>query len=69
MRFGWRRRRSTSEPVAPRRHIYLSTGCLHGHHEYCQSMTGQQGAKRPGRCKFCDSRCVCSCHEKRLVNR
>ncbi len=43
-------------------HIYLSTGCLHGEHEYCQSMTGQQGAKRPGRCKFCDAQCVCPCH-------
>lgn len=44
-------------------HIYLSTGCLHGHHDYCRSMTGQQGEKRPSRCKFCDARCVCPCHE------
>ncbi|MGW1412577.1 hypothetical protein [Streptomyces sp. NPDC002403] len=43
-------------------HVYLSTGCLHGEHAYCQSMTGQQGEKRPGRCKFCDARCTCSCH-------
>lgn len=47
----------------PGDHDYLSTGCLHGEHAYCQSMTGQAGAKRPGRCKFCDARCVCSCHK------
>jgi hypothetical protein len=43
-------------------HDYLSTGCLHGEHTYCQAMTGQQGEKRPGRCKFCDARCRCACH-------
>ncbi|MFD3516265.1 hypothetical protein [Streptomyces sp. NPDC058657] len=43
-------------------HVYLSTGCFHGEHAYCQSMTGQQGEKRPGRCKFCEARCTCSCH-------
>ncbi|MEV2259161.1 hypothetical protein AB0J13_10935 [Streptomyces anulatus] len=43
-------------------HVYLSTGCLHGEHAYCQSMTGQQGEKRPGRCKFCDALCTCPCH-------
>lgn len=45
-------------------HVYLSTGCLHGEHAYCQSMTGQQGEKRPGRCKFCDARCTCVCHNE-----
>ncbi|MHB9756477.1 hypothetical protein ACYBSK_19040 [Streptomyces sp. BYX5S] len=45
-------------------HEYLSTGCLHNQHHYCQSMTGYQGEKRPGRCKFCDARCVCSCHQE-----
>lgn len=43
-------------------HVYLSTGCLHGQHEYCKSMTGTQGAKRGGACKFCDAKCTCSCH-------
>jgi hypothetical protein len=43
-------------------HVYLSTGCLHGHHDYCHAMTGQQGEKRPGRCKFCEARCICPCH-------
>jgi hypothetical protein len=43
-------------------HVYLSTGCLHGQHEYCQNMIGQQGVKRPGQCKFCDARCICPCH-------
>lgn len=43
-------------------HVYLSTGCLHGEHLYCQSMTGNQGEKRPGTCKFCQARCICECH-------
>lgn len=44
-------------------HEYLSTGCFHGEHGYCQAMTGLAGAKRPARCKFCDAPCVCPCHE------
>lgn len=43
-------------------HRYLSTGCRHGEHGYCQSNTGSQGQKRPAECKFCGSGCVCSCH-------
>lgn len=43
-------------------HHYLSTACLHELHDYCQSQVGFDGAKRPGRCKFCDAPCVCSCH-------
>ena len=52
-------------------HRYLSTGCLHGDyvlpdgrtgHEYCRSETGHAGSKRAGRCKFCDTACVCPCH-------
>ena len=43
-------------------HVYLSTGCLHGQHDYCAAMVGVQGEKRPGRCKWCDARCICSCH-------
>lgn len=50
------------EIVTEGEHRYLSTGCLHGEHAYCQAMTGQQGEKRPGRCKFCDAQCVCDCH-------
>ena len=46
------------------RHVYLSTGCLAGRHDYCQSMTGQQGAKRGGRAKFSDARCICRCHRR-----
>lgn len=45
-------------------HEYLSTGCYHGRHDYCAAMTGYQGEKRPGRCKFCDARCICPCHEQ-----
>lgn len=44
------------------RHVYLSTGCLAGRHDYCQAMTGHQGAKRGGRSKFTDAPCVCRCH-------
>jgi hypothetical protein len=44
-------------------HRYLSTGCLHGEHDYCAGKTRQDGgAKEPAKCKFCEARCVCSCH-------
>ncbi len=45
-------------------HIYLSTGCLHGDHAYCQSMTGLNGAKRPASCKKCGAGCICPCHQE-----
>lgn len=45
-------------------HEYLSTGCLHGEHIYCQSMTGRAGPKVPASCKFCGARCQCWCHEE-----
>lgn len=51
------------QPAEPTGHVYLSTGCLHGEHGYCQSMTGLAGQKRPGQCKWCSARCVCSCHQ------
>lgn len=44
-------------------HVYLSTACRHERHDYCTAMVGLQGAKRPARCKFCDARCVCPCHD------
>lgn len=43
-------------------HVYLSTGCLHGDHAYCKSMTGLNGSKRPGECKHCGAKCQCGCH-------
>lgn len=43
-------------------HVYLSTGCLAGQHDYCQSMTGMGGVKRGGRSKFTDAPCICRCH-------
>ncbi|WP_060905374.1 hypothetical protein [Streptomyces scabiei] len=46
-----------------RAHQYLSTGCWHGDHAYCQSMTGLNGSKRPGECKFCHAPCECPCHQ------
>lgn len=49
-------------PLEEWMHEYLSTACLHGEHGYCQSSTGLAGAKRPARCKWCDVRCICSCH-------
>jgi hypothetical protein len=43
-------------------HQYLSTGCLHGEHGYCQNKTGKAGAKQPASCKWCRAACRCSCH-------
>ena len=51
----------------PTRHIYLSTGCRHGEHGYCQAHTGQSGQKAPAQCKFCGSPCVCGCHQETAV--
>jgi hypothetical protein len=45
-------------------HSYLSTGCLHGDHAYCQNMTGLAGKKRPGQCKHCGAHCICRCHNR-----
>lgn len=47
------------------RHFYLSTGCLHGDHGYCQAPAGKVGAKQPARCKTCPARCRCRCHDRR----
>ncbi len=57
--------KADGRPGEPGEHRYLSTGCLHDRHDYCQSMTGYQGEKRPGKCKFCDAACVCPCHEEK----
>ncbi|MFH9426040.1 hypothetical protein [Streptomyces sp. NPDC017529] len=48
--------------TVPSPHRYLSTGCLHGEHGYCQSHTGLCGAKTPAVCKWCKSPCQCLCH-------
>lgn len=53
---------SRPQPGPSRPHWYISTGCFHDDHAYCQSMTGLNGAKRPGRCKHCDAPCRCPCH-------
>jgi hypothetical protein len=56
-------------------HIYLSTGCHHGHepfangltgHQYCQNKNGILGAKKPARCKSdtCNAPCICPCHRE-----
>jgi hypothetical protein len=44
------------------RHDYLSTSCLHGHHDYCQRERGLAGDKTPAVCKFCGAPCRCHCH-------
>ncbi len=46
-------------------HVYLSTGCLHGNHSYCQGGDGFCGPKTPAICKFCAAPCICPCHTKR----
>ena len=51
-------------PTSSDPHIYLSTGCYHGDHAYCQAMTGLNGAKRPASCKFCHAACQCPCHQQ-----
>lgn len=53
---------SRIEPHTAREHQYLSTGCFHGDHAYCQSDTGAAGTKTPAQCKFCAAPCVCTCH-------
>lgn len=45
-------------------HVYLSTACLHGEHDYCSATERSPGdLKDPGRCKFCPAPCVCRCHQ------
>lgn len=51
-----------ADQADPGAHDYLSTGCLHGNHAYCQGRTGRAGAKKPGQCKFCAASCRCDCH-------
>lgn len=47
----------------PGTHEYLSTGCLHGRHDYCQNPQREDGGrKRPAECKFCGAPCICPCH-------
>lgn len=47
------------------RHLYLSTACLHGNHRHCQNELTMSGKpKQPHICKFCDSLCVCPCHQE-----
>jgi len=45
-------------------HRYLSTGCLHGDHEYCkvEARRYDGSIKTAATCKFCGSPCVCWCH-------
>lgn len=54
-------------------HYYVSTGCGctgdrlmpdgRTGHQYCQGMTGLQGAKRGGQAKCCGAPCQCPCHQ------
>lgn len=49
-------------------HQYLSTGCLHDKHEYCQAdAVAKDGGvlrKVPAQCKFCEAPCICDCHSE-----
>lgn len=61
------------------KHYYISTGCLHGDHDYCTepvvtrdgkwerlgpSYSSDLGEpKQPATCKFCDVPCRCECHD------
>jgi hypothetical protein len=56
------RDRATLAATEATSHVYLSTGCLHGHHDYCQNHTGHSGTKTPAQCKFCAAPCTCHCH-------
>lgn len=39
------------ETTPPTAHVYRSTACYHEQHDNCRKV-----------CKFCPSRCTCSCH-------
>lgn len=45
------------------RHVYLSTGCIAGRHDYCMQMFGLSGQKTPARSKFSNAPCICWCHD------
>jgi hypothetical protein len=47
-------------------HIYLSTGCLHGDHTYCQVEARRYdgSTKTAATCKFCAAPCICPCHRE-----
>ena len=59
--FGPHRHTLASETNAP---TYLSTSFLHGEHAHCASMVGVNGTKRPATCKYCEARCICTCHQE-----
>jgi hypothetical protein len=44
--------REAEVEMVEQEHRYLSTACLHEVHSQCRK-----------RCKFCDARCRCSCHQ------
>lgn len=50
-------------------HVYLSTACLHGAHEYCGARYNAYTLepKKPAECKYCEARCICGCHKGREV--
>lgn len=54
----------TASTTSP--HIYLSTGCLHGQHDYCAAGLARLDGtvKKPSQCKFCAAACICECHSE-----
>lgn len=43
-------------------HVYFSTGCMAGEHDWCKSMIGLNGKKNGGLSKFSNAPCICWCH-------
>jgi hypothetical protein len=59
----WRALRAAIRQFVTGRHVYLSTGCMAGRHDYCRSMVGAAGEKKPARSKFSGAACICWCHQ------
>ena len=55
----WLALRAPVRQMFTRRHLYLSTACLAGEHDYCQAMVGARGQKLPGVSKFSGAVCIC----------
>lgn len=54
------------------KHLYVSTWCMHDHHEECDSPVGldadgREFSRRPGQCKLCAAQCRCPCHDDKAL--
>lgn len=53
-------------------HAYISTACLHGDHDYCNSTVrrNDEQKKVPAQCKTCEASCLCPiCHREEPLTR